>query len=166
MKPAAALRIATPTDREIVITREFDAPRQLVFECHTKPALLKRWLFGPDGWSLDVCEIDLRPGGAYRYVWRRERTRSVMGMSGVVREVAPPERIVTTERFDEAWYPGEAVSTAVFSEHGERTRLTLTILYESREARDAALRSGMERGMADGYDRLDGVLAAGVAAGR
>jgi uncharacterized protein YndB with AHSA1/START domain len=163
MKHTAGLQVSTPTDREILMTREFDAPRQLVFDAHTRPELLKRWLFGPDGWSLDVCEIDLRVGGAYRYVWRRERTKSEMGMGGVFREVEVPERLVATERFDEAWYPGEAVNTSVFTERGGKTTLTLTMLYESRAARDTALQSGMEKGMALGYDRLEGVLAAMLA---
>jgi len=159
MKNAGALQITTPTEREILITRAFDAPRRLVFDAYTRPELLKRWLFGPDGWSLAVCEIDLRVGGTYRYVWRRERDGTDMGMGGVYREIVVPERLVATERFDESWYPGEAVGTIVLVEEGGRTTLTQTMLYESREARDTALKSGMDEGLGAGYDRLAGILA-------
>ncbi|HEY6546345.1 MAG TPA: SRPBCC family protein [Vicinamibacteria bacterium] len=165
MTDAKKLQIATPTEREIVMTRAFDAPRRLIFDAHTKPELLKRWLFGPDGWSLAVCEMDLRPGGKYRYVWRHPK-KPEMGMGGIVREVVAPERLVTTERFDEAWYPGEAVNTMVLVEQGGKTTMTLTMAYESKEARDAALKSGMDKGMAEGFDRLDGVLASLAAVGR
>jgi uncharacterized protein YndB with AHSA1/START domain len=159
MKNAETLEIATPTEREIVMTRVFDAPRRLVFEAHTKPELVKRWLLGPDGWSMPVCDIDLRVGGRYRYVWRRDRDGTEMGMGGVYREIVVPERIVSTERFDEAWYPGEGVGTVVLVERGGKTILTQTMLYESREARDAALRSGMETGVKASYDRLAALLA-------
>jgi uncharacterized protein YndB with AHSA1/START domain len=159
MKRFGKLEIATPTDTDIVMTREFDAPRRLVFDAMTMPELLKRWLFGPDGWALDVCEMDLRPGGAYRYVWKREKDGTVMGMGGKFLEVVPPERLVATERFDDAWYPGEAVDTTVLVEQGGRTTMTLTVRYESREARDIALKSGMETGMEAGYVRLDAILA-------
>ena len=104
MMASTTLKVTTPTDREIVMTRVFDAPRALVFEALTKPALLKRWLLGPPGWTLAVCEIDLRVGGAYRYVWRGQRGE--MGMGGIFKEITPPERIVATEAFDQGWYPG------------------------------------------------------------
>jgi uncharacterized protein YndB with AHSA1/START domain len=161
------LQIATPTEREIVMTRVFDAPRTLLFDAHTKPELMKRWLFGPDGWALAVCEVDLRVGGKYRYVWRHVRgEKPEMGMGGVFREVVAPERIVATEKFDEAWYPGESVNTLVLVERGGQTTLTQTMTYESREARDTALKSGMDQGMAAGYDRLEGILASLPQAGR
>ncbi|MGH7556387.1 MAG: SRPBCC family protein [Gemmatimonadota bacterium] len=158
-KNAGTLMVTTPSDREIAMTRVFDAPRSLVFDALTKPELLKRWLFGPDGWSLEVCEIDLRPGGEYRYVWRHEADGTEMGMGGVYREVVPPERIVATESFDESWYPGDAVGTMVLTEQGGKTTLTQTMLYESREARDAVLESPMESGVAASYDRLEEMLA-------
>jgi uncharacterized protein YndB with AHSA1/START domain len=158
MTPGSSLKVTTPSDREIAMTRVFDAPRHLVFEAYTRPELLKRWLGVHAGWSLAVCEIDLRVGGAYRYVWRGPNGEE-MGMGGVYREVAPPERIVATERFDQSWYPGEAVGTIVMIEQGSRTTLTLTVRYESREARDAVLRSPMEQGVAAGYDKLAEVLA-------
>ena len=165
MKNAGTLQVTTPTDREIRMTRVFDDPRSLVFDALTKPDLLKRWFFGPDGWSLDVCEIDPKVGGKYRYVWRRDSDGTEMGMSGVIREIVPPERFVGTERFDESWYPGEAVGTIVLVEERGKTTLTNTIRYESKEARDAVLRSPMEQGAAAGYDRLAGVLAS-ILAGR
>ena len=152
------LKITTPGDREIAMTRVFTAPRRLVFDAFTKPELVKRWLLGPDGWSMPVCEIDLRVGGAYRYVWRHARGNE-MGMGGVYRDIVVPERIVATERFDESWYPGEAVGTVVLVEQGGRTTLTQTLLYESREARDAVLKSPMEEGVVAGYDRLAELLA-------
>jgi uncharacterized protein YndB with AHSA1/START domain len=151
------LELTTRGDREIVMTRVFDAPRTLIFEAFTKPELVKRWLLGPPGWTMPVCEIDLRVGGAYRYVWRAADGQK-MGMGGVYREIQAPERLVATERFDEAWYPGEAVGTVVLVEHGGKTTLTQTILYESREARDAVLKTGMERGVAASYDRLAELL--------
>jgi len=106
MKSTGTLQINTPSEREIAMTRVFDAPRNLVFEAFTKPELIKRWLLGPDGWSMPVCEVDLKVGGKYRYVWRRDSDGTEMGMGGVYREIATPERIVATEKFDQAWYPG------------------------------------------------------------
>ena len=145
-----SFKVSTPTDREIQVERDFNAPRALVFDAFTKPELVRRWLLGPDGWTMPVCEIDLRVGGAYRYVWRKESIGKDMGMGGVFREVVRPEKLVATEKFDESWYPGEAVDTTVFEERGEITKVRLTVLYESKDARDTASRSGMERGMVDG----------------
>lgn len=159
MTNTGALKLTTRGDREIVMTRVFDAPRSLVFEAFTKPELVKRWLLGPDGWSMPVCEIDLRVGGSYRYVWHRDRDGTEMGMGGVYREIVAPERIVSTEKFDKAWYPGEAVGTVVLVERGGTTTVTQTVLYQSREAREAVLKSGMESGVAMSYDRLAELLA-------
>ena len=158
MKNAGTLKLTTPTDREITMTRVFDAPRRLVFDAFTKPELVKQWLLGPPGWTMPVCEIDLRVGGAYRYVWRRDSDGSKMGMGGVYREIVSPERLVATEKFDQAWYPGEAVISTVFVEQGGKTTITQTVLYQSREARDAVLKSGMEKGVAASYDRLAELL--------
>jgi uncharacterized protein YndB with AHSA1/START domain len=152
------LKVTAAGDREIVITRDFNAPRHLVFDAHTKPELVKRWLLGPPGWTMPVCEIDLRVGGSYRYVWRNQ-DGTEMGMGGMFREIVRPERLVATERFDQPWYPGEALDTTVFVEEGGKTTATLSVLYESREARDAVLKSPMEEGMAGGYDRLEELLA-------
>jgi uncharacterized protein YndB with AHSA1/START domain len=159
MRHPAALQVAMPSEREIVMTRVFDAPRRLVFDAFTKPELLRRWLLGPDGWSLVVCTVDLRVGGAYRYVWRHDADGTEMGMGGVYREIQAPERLVATERFDQAWYPGEALGTVVLVERGGRTTVTQTLLYESRVARDTALKTGMTEGMGASYDRLAALLA-------
>ena len=152
------LKLTTRGDREIVMTRVFDAPRKLVFDALTKPELVKQWLLGPDGWSMPVCEIDLKVGAKYRYVWRRDNDGTEMGMGGVYREIVAAERVVATEKFDQSWYPGEAVGTLVLSEQGGKTTLTQTILYESRQARDSVLKSGMEKGVVASYDRLANLL--------
>jgi uncharacterized protein YndB with AHSA1/START domain len=152
------LVVTTPSDREIVMTRGFGAPRRLVFDALTKPELLKRWLGRPD-WSLAVCEIDLRVGGALRYVWR-EPDGGELGLRGVYREIVRPERIVHTETFDPPWSSGETLVTTVLTEQGGRTTLTTTVLYESRAARDGAIRSRMTEGAAVSYQRLDELLAA------
>jgi uncharacterized protein YndB with AHSA1/START domain len=146
-------------EREIVIRRSFAAPPRLVFEALTRPELLRRWLGVFGGWSMEVCEVDLRVGGSYRYLWKGP-DGAAMGMRGTFREIHPPERIVQTEKFDQAWYPGEAVGTAVLTESGGRTTLTTTVLYDSREIRDGALKSGMEKGIAAGYGALDEIFAA------
>jgi uncharacterized protein YndB with AHSA1/START domain len=157
MKNTGNLKVTTPTDREIAMTRVFDAPRRLVFDAWTKPELLRHWLYGPPDWSLAVCEIDLTVGGALRFVWRGP-DGTEMGMSAVYREIVPPERIVQTELFDEDWTGGETLVTIALSEQDGKTTVTMTVLYSSREARDAALKSGMEHGMAAGYDRLEELL--------
>jgi uncharacterized protein YndB with AHSA1/START domain len=159
MTHLGGLKLSAQGDREIVMRRVFDAPRRRVFEAYTRPELVKRWLLGPPGWSMPVCEIDLRVGGAYRYVWRNDRNGTTMGMGSVFREIVAPERLVSTERFDEAWYPGEAVGTIVFVEQGGSTTVRQTVRYESREARDAVTKSDMERGVTASYDRLADVLA-------
>jgi uncharacterized protein YndB with AHSA1/START domain len=151
-----SLMLTTPTDREISWTRVFDAAPGLVFDALTRPDLLRRWMLGPEGWTMIVCEVDLRVGGAYRYVWSHP-DQGRMGMGGVYREIARPERIVNTEVYDD--YPGEAVGTAVLVEQGGTTILTTTMLYESKEARDAALRTNMADGMTASYMRLADVLA-------
>ena len=152
--PKRTLEIAALGEREVVMTRVFNAPRHLVFDALTKPELVKRWLLGPDGWTMPVCEIDLRVGGKYRYVWRRTSNGKEMGMGGVYREIVPSERLVLTELFDEAWYPGESVITSTLTEQGGRTTLTTTMLYVTQKVRDEILKSGMERGVQASYDRL------------
>jgi uncharacterized protein YndB with AHSA1/START domain len=153
-----SFKVSTPTEREIQVTRDFHAPRRLVFDAFTKPELVRRWLLGPPGWSMPVCEIDLKAGGRYRYLWRNEADGTEMGMGGIFREIVPLERLVATEKFDESWYGGEALDTTVFSERAGITRIAITVLYESMEARDTARRSGMEHGMAAGYNRLEQLL--------
>jgi len=154
-----AVQIKTNGDREIVMTRVFDAPRNLVFDAFTRPELLKQWLLGPPGWSMPVCEVDLRIGGRYRYVWRRDTDGTDMGCGGVYREIVPPERLVHTEQFDNPWYPGESLITTVLDEQRGKTTLTTTMLYESRDARNGIRKSGKESGVAASYDRLAELLA-------
>jgi uncharacterized protein YndB with AHSA1/START domain len=156
------MKVATHGDREIVITRGFNAPRSLVWEAMTKPDLVKRWLSGPPGWSMTVCEIDLRVGGAYRWVWLGPDGYE-MGMGGVHLEIVEPERIVTTQLFDEDWTGGEAVGTLVLTERGGLTTMTNTIQYATPEARDAVMKTPMEQGMGAGYDRLEALLVAASA---
>ena len=158
MTETGTLQITTPSEREIVMSRVFDAPRSLVFDAWTKPELLKRWLGVRGGWSMVVCDVDLSVGGAYRFVWRGP-DGAEMGMGGVYREIAPPERLVATESFDDPWYSGEAVDTTVLVEEGGKTTATTTALYESEEIRDAVLDSGMARGVAESYDMLAEYLA-------
>ena len=157
MNLAASFKVSTPYDREIEITRDFNAPRKLVFDAFTKPELLKRWMFGPPGWSFVVCEVDLRVGGAYRYLWRGPEGMEI-GLGGIHKEIVVPERVVNTQLFDQDWTGGEAIGTLVLTEKSGETRSRNTILYVSKEARDMALQSGMERGMAMGYDRLEEIL--------
>ena len=158
MPSTGSVDVSTPADREMVVTRVFNAPRELVFDAFTKPDLVKRWLLGPPGMSMPVCEVDLRVGGRFRYVWRLPNGND-MGMGGVFREIVRPERLVHTELFDEDWTGGETLTTTTFTEERGKTTVTMTILYSSREARDGALRTGMTDGMAQSYDRLDELLA-------
>jgi uncharacterized protein YndB with AHSA1/START domain len=158
MQKFGKLEIATPSDREITFTRAFDAPRKLVFDAWTKPELLKRWLYGPNGWSLDVCEIDLRLGGRYRFGWKHTNG-SEMGMGGVYKEVAPPERMVNTQLFDQDWTGGEAVGTLVLTEKDGKTTSVNTVLYASKQARDGALSTPMADGMEMGFVRMDEMFA-------
>lgn len=152
--------ITTPTDREILVTKEFAAPRRLVFAAHTRPELLKRW-FGPHAWRLEVCEIDLRPGGSWYYLMRGPGGVT-MTLRGTYLEITEPERIVATEsNVDcEARAAHESVGTLVFAEHAGRTTLTNTVRFPSKEVRDAVLSSGMKRGLGEGLDRLTELLAA------
>ncbi len=162
MKNTGTLKVTTPTDREIVLTRVFDAPRRMVFDAFSKPELLKRW-FGPRGWSLVVCEVDLRVGGGFRFVLRSPDGKE-MGMRGVYREITPPERSVHIESFDD--YPGsDSQVTATFIEQGGKTTMTATVLYPSKEVRDIVIKSGMEHGAAESYDKLAELLASKDAAG-
>lgn len=155
MKNTGTLKVTTPSDREIVLTRDFDAPRHLVFDAFSRPELLRRW-FGPRGWSLIVCEVDLKVGGGFRFVLRSPDGVD-MGMRGVYREIVPPERSVHVESFDD--FPGESLVTAGFVEQDGKTTLTATVVYPSREVRDAVIQSGMEHGAAESYDKLAELLA-------
>lgn len=158
MTDTKALTIAATTDREILMSRRFQAPPQLLFDAFTKPELVSQWLLGPPGWTMPVCEIDLRVGGAYRYVWRGTDGTEI-GVGGVFREITPPERLVATEKYDMAWYPGDAEITMVFEDDDGATWMKTFMKYESKAARDAVLASPMESGVSDSYDRLDTLLA-------
>jgi uncharacterized protein YndB with AHSA1/START domain len=156
------MTVTTPSDRELVVTRRFNAPRQLVWDTMSRPELLKRWLFGPPGWEMTACDEDQRVGGTFLWAWAGPDGAGLT-MSGEYHEIVPPGRCVRTERFAMAGGPpmGEQRATMVLTEEGGATLLTLTLQYASKEARDGAVASGMEHGMAAGYDRLDEILAAG-----
>lgn len=154
-----SLEISTPGDREIVMKRVFAAPRERVFEAFTKPELLQRWLLGPDGWSMPVCEVDLRAGGTFRYVWRNDADGMQFGLHGTYRRIEPNERIVHVENFDEPWYPGDAEIETTFEERDGATTVTMTQRFETPDGREAALQSGMEKGVVASYDRLSKILS-------
>jgi uncharacterized protein YndB with AHSA1/START domain len=156
MKSTGALTITTPTDRDVVLTRVFDAPRHLVFDALTKPELLKRW-YGPSGWSLVVCEVDLRVGGRWRFVVHRPDGKAI-GQRGVYREIVAGERLVNTESWED-WEPGETLVTTVLVEQGGKTTLTSTVRFPSQEVRDTILESGLAHGATEGYDKLAEMLA-------
>jgi len=147
---------AIPTDMEVVFTRVVNAPRRVVFDAWTNPKHVPRWMLGPEGWTMPVCEIDLRVGGAWRFVWRKSDGME-MAMTGTYREVVPPERLVSTERWGPDW--PETVNAVVLTEAAGQTTITLTITYPTKEARDAALATGMKEGMEPSYARLDSLLA-------
>ena len=150
MLNTGTLRVTTPSDREVMMVRVFDAPRRMVFDAFTKCELLKRW-FGPRGWSLVECQSDFRPGGSFRFLLGGPNGER-MGMRGKVREVVRPDRVVHAESFDD--YPGESVVTTTFVEQGGKTTVTIVVQYESKQIRDAVVASGMEHGAAESYDKL------------
>jgi len=154
--PSAATTLTTPSEREIVITRVVAAPRRLVFAAYTSPEHVPHWMLGPEGWTMPVCEIDLRPGGAWRFVWRRS-DGSEMAMHGVYHEIVPPERLVSTESWGDDW--PETLNTLVLSETDGKTTIMQQVSYPSQAARDAALKTGMLEGMAASFDRLAEYLA-------
>ena len=156
MPNAETLSVTTPSERELVMTRVFQAPRRLVFDALTRPELLRRW-YGPAGWSLVVCEIDLRVGGAWRFVSRKPDGKQVE-QHGVYREIVPPERVVNTEAWAD-WDAGEVLATTVLTEADGRTTLTSTTLYPSRAVRDTLIASGLNRGAIEHFDRLASFVA-------
>ncbi|TDD33537.1 ATPase [Actinomadura sp. KC06] len=152
----AAVTVATPSDRAIVMSRDFAAPRALVFAAWTEPGLVERW-YGAHGWDVVSAEIDLRVGGAWRFVWRGPDGAG-MAAGGVYREIDPPARLVYTEAFDDAWYPGQALVAHDLTERDGTTTLSTTFLFESKRIRDLVIESPMAQGVAEGYDRLDAAL--------
>ena len=152
----------TPSDREVAATRVFDAPRRLVWEAHTIPEHVSQWMLGPEGWTMPVCEIDLRPGGKWRYVWRKG-DGSEMEIHGVYKEIRPPEKLVSTENVKsgkDEWggdWP-ETINTVSLTEKDGRTTMVTTALYASKKDRDEALGTGMTEGWSQSYDHLDEYL--------
>jgi uncharacterized protein YndB with AHSA1/START domain len=149
----ATVEVTTPSDREVRVTRTFDAPARLIFDYHTKAEHVQKWLLGPPGWSMPICEIDLSVGGRYRYVWRNDDNGTEFGVRGEYREIAAPDRLVHTETMD--GMNGDVLCTQTFVESGARTTMILAMVFASKEARDEALQSGMTDGMAVSYDRLE-----------
>jgi uncharacterized protein YndB with AHSA1/START domain len=152
---ASTTTLTMVSDEEIAISRAFDAPRQLVFEAHTNPEHVSQWLLGPEDWTMPVCEIDLRLGGSWHFVWQHADGRR-LDMSGVYREIVSPERIINTERWGPEW--PQTINTMLFTERDGETTVTQIIRYPSKEARDAALATGMMSGVERSYDLLDALL--------
>ena len=153
----STLMVSTPSDREILMTRVFNAPRRLVFQAWTTPELFSRW-FGPRGFTVPVCEMDLRPGGAWRCIMRSPDGVE-MGMKGVYQEIVPYERLVSTEIYDDYEEYGASLNTLTLEEKDGVTTLTTRVLYPSMETRDAVIASGMEGGASQTLDRLEELLA-------
>ena len=149
--------VTTPSEQEIRMTRLFDAPRQLVFDAMTKPEHVTQW-WGclSEGYSVPVCEIDLRPGGVWRFVNRHPQGEAAF--HGEYREIAPPHRLVFTEIFED--FPDSvSVVTADFSDEGGKTRIIVTVRYPTKDVRDMVIASGMSTGASISYDRLEELLA-------
>jgi uncharacterized protein YndB with AHSA1/START domain len=162
MKSQHKSTVTLPNDLDVVVVRAFNAPRTLVFDAWTKPALLQRWMLGPPGWTMPVCEMDVRPGGKFKWRWRSEENGAEFGFTGEFREVVRPSRIVHIERYepgDVGGEMGEALVTSELAEKNGVTTMTMTIRYESKEVRDAALKTGMTDGMELSYQNLDELLA-------
>ncbi len=160
MTPA---EVTTPSDTEVRVSRTFDAPAHLVWRAYTEPALMQRWLLGYPGWSMPICEMDVRPGGKFRWRWRSDEDGKEFGFHGEFREVERPRKIAHTEHYD----PGDAgfgdmgegaMVTVSFEEASGRTTLVTTIAYASQADRDAAMSTGMTDGMEASYKVLDGLL--------
>ncbi len=155
--------VTLPTDREVKVARSFKAPRALVYRAYTEPALLQKWLLGPPGWSMPVCEMDVRVGGSYRWRWRNDKDGSEFGFSGTFQEVTPPSRLVHTEIYDPGTLGGgaagaEVIVTVTFTENRGITTMTSVMDFGSKEARDDAMKTGMTGGMEQSYQLLDRLL--------
>lgn len=157
-------QVTLPSDREVVVTRSFNARRELVWEAYTTPQLVRRWLLGPPGWTMPVCEMDVRVGGKFRWVWRSEEDGSQFGFHGEFREVDAPATLRHTEAYDPGdvggsmGEAGQAMVTVTLTENAGITTLTTTVDYGSKEARDAAVSTGMTDGMEMSYQKLDALL--------
>lgn len=148
--------VTTPSDREVLYTRTFAAPRRIVWDAWTKPEHIRGWMLGPEGWTMPVCENDVRVGGTWRFVWRKEHGTE-MEMTGVYREVAPPDKLVHTERWGPEW--PETINTILFIEKDGETTVELTTLFPSKAERDRAMATGASSGLETSYERLDAVVA-------
>jgi uncharacterized protein YndB with AHSA1/START domain len=155
MTSTDTVKVTTPTETEVVVTRQFDAPRAMVFDALTKPDLLRRW-YCPEGWSLEVCDIDLTVGGKWRFVLRRPDGNAI-GQKGVYQEIVRPDRIVNTESWED-WDPGETHVTVVLSERAGKTTLTSSMRFPSREVRDIIVKNGLDKNLNQTYDKLAEVL--------
>ena len=156
-------QVTLPSDREVSVARSFKAPRAMVYRAYTEPALVRRWLLGPPGWSMPVCEMDVRVGGHYRWRWRSDKDGSEFGFAGTFREVRPPSKIVHTEAYEPATirdgYPqSNAIVTVTFTQEDGVTTMTTVVDFGSKEARDAAAATGMTDGMEQSYQLLDRLL--------
>ncbi|MBV8552735.1 MAG: SRPBCC family protein [Acidobacteriaceae bacterium] len=153
-------QITLPSDREVKVMRSFRAPRALVYRAYTEPGLVRRWLLGPPGWSMPVCEMDVRVGGRFNWRWRSEENANEFGFSGAFREVQPSSKIVHTQAYDPGTLGGgcpgdDAIVTVTFTEESGVTTVTTLIDFGSKQARDAALATGMTEGMEQSYQLLD-----------
>ena len=165
MSKLSSLTVETPSDREVRVTRKFKAPARLVWDAHTKPELVRKWQYGFEGWSLPICDMDVRPGGAYRWRWRNDDDGQEMGFFGKYIEVTPHTKLVYDQHYD----PGSlgvpmttepTIITTVFTESDGLTTLTVTMLFASKEERDAAVATGMTDGMELSYERTDALFSA------
>jgi uncharacterized protein YndB with AHSA1/START domain len=156
-------QVTLPTDREVKVTRSFRAARPLVYRAYTEPALVQRWLLGPAGWSMPVCEMDVRVGGRYRWRWRSDKDGSEFGFAGTFREVTPPSRLVHTQTYDpgtvgDVHPQNEAIVSVTFTDDDGVTTVTTLIDFGSSEARNAAVATGMTDGMERSYQLLDALI--------
>ena len=166
---AEKAQVTMPSDREVSVIRSFRAPRALVYEAYTKPDLVRRWLLGPPGWTMPVCEMDVRVGGKFRWLWRSNEDGKQFGFHGEYREVDAPAKLRHTESYDPGdvggnmGEGGEAMITVTFNEQDGVTTVTSLMDFGSKEARDAAVSTGMTGGMEMSYQLLDALLAEGAA---
>jgi len=162
------LEVTLPRDREVRVVRSFEAPRQLVWDAHTKPELITRWMLGPPGWSMPVCEMDVRVGGAYRWRWRSDEDGKEFGFFGKFMEVNAPAKLAHEQNYDPGDVGGPmssepAIISNTFEEKNGVTTMVVTMLFPSKEVRDGAVASGMTDGMEIGYARLDDMFKAEAA---
>ena len=156
-------QVSLPSDHEVEVKRRFRAPRHLVYAAYTEPRLVRRWLLGPPGWSMPVCEMDVRVGGKYRWRWRSDESGQEFGFHGEFLEVVPPERLVQMEYYDPGDVGGDmgdgSLITTTFTERGGVTTMTSLMDFGTKAGRDAAMSTGMTDGMEQSYQLLDRLLA-------